>query len=122
MSCLFNSLAPAVGIKSEDLRTVIVQYLQTNPVLLDDIKARDIISWSENTSLQDYAARMTQAHTWGGAIEIRAFCELYGTNVCVHVLYTQRIFTFECSRLATKTVHISYTGSHFEPLYTEILQ
>ena len=117
MSCLFNSLAPAVHLHPEILRTRIANFLKTDPELLDDIKAKDIIAWTENKTLDEYANRMSRPGVWGGGIEIRAFCEMYAIDVAVHVLYTNKKFTIRSSKKANKKVHISYTGSHFEPMY-----
>ena len=121
MSCLFNSLAPSVNLPSQHLRQTIAEYLETDPVLLDDIKARDVINWTEGEQLVSYTERMKKSWMWGGAIEIKAFCELFSVHVTVHVLYTGNQFTIETSKPAIKNVHISYTGSHFEPMYTTIL-
>lgn len=120
MSCLFNSLAPAVSIGSSDLRRIIANYLKTNPKLLDDIKAADIIQWTEDQDLQVYANRMSNTNTWGGAIEIKAFCQLFHKNVVIHVLYTGKQFHVKSSHNSTCNVHISYNGTHFEPMYIEI--
>ena len=119
MSCLFNSLSPAVSLHPEVLRKVLATYLKTDPALLDDIKAADIIKWTEGKSLQDYASSMSRPGVWGGAIEIRAFCELYEMDVVIHVLYTGKKFSIKSSKNPKKIVHISYTGNHFEPMYIE---
>ncbi len=121
MSCLFNSLAPAVNLHPEVLRKAIAAYLKTDPELLDDIKATDIIAWTEGRSLQDYADRMANPGVWGGAIELKAFCELFDMDVVVHVSYTATEFTVESSKMPRRVVHISYTGSHFEPLYIKFI-
>ncbi len=121
MSCLFDSLAPAVSLHSGVLRKAIAAYLKTDPKLLEDIKATDIISWTEGLDLQSYTNRMAQSNTWGGAIEIRAFCELFEMNVIVHVQYTGYQFSIETSKIPSRTVHIRYDGSHFEPMYTELV-
>lgn len=119
MSCLFYSLGPSVGLPAEVLRKRIVDYLKTNPIILDDITAADVIKWTEGSNLERYTNRMYNNGAWGGAIEIRAFCELFQVTVCVHVLYTNKQFTVEPSTTTSrKTVHISYNGSHFEPMYT----
>lgn len=121
MSCLFDSLAPAVGIDSSLLRQTIAEYLKTDPKLLDDITAKDIISWTESKSLHEYADSISRPHVWGGGLEIKAFCELFRMNVIVHVLYTNKKFAVYCSGCANKQVNISYTGDHFEPLYIELI-
>ena len=71
MSCLFNSLAPAVSLHPEVLRKAIAAYLKTDPKLLDDIKAKDIIEWTEVSgryrgyqSGVQYAECFTQRIDW----------------------------------------------------------
>jgi len=118
MSCLFNSLAPAVNIHPTKLRELIVDYLKTNPNLLDNVSAKDIILWTEGVDFDKYLDRMNNTSTWGGAIEIRAYCELFRINVVVHVLYTRKEFEIKSSQPTLLTTHISYTGNHFEPMYT----
>ena len=121
MSCLFRSLAPAVGLSPGALRKRIVDYIRTDPPLLDNIKATDIVKWTEGKDLHSYTNQMYSQSTWGGAIEIRAYCELFRVAVCVHVLYTRKTFMVEPSTTTIlKTVHINYNGSHFEPMYTVI--
>lgn len=113
MSCLFNSLAPSVSLHPTILRKSIVSYLKTNPKLLDDIKAKDIINWSENKSFENYTNNMLSTDTWGGAIEIKAFCELYNKNVRIYITYTGKSFTINSSKNTSDTVNIKYNGSHY---------
>lgn len=119
MSCLFNSLSRFVGIDSTQLRLNIVEYLKTNPKLMDDASVSDVLEWSGEKSLMDYVDEMSKTHVWGGAIEIKGFCDLYKMNVNVHVTYTNQKFIVTTPN-AIKTCHISYNGGHFEPLYLEI--
>jgi len=121
MSCLFNSLSPAVNLHPEILRKAISAYLKTDPKLLDNIKATDIINWAEGKDLYEYANQMSQPGVWGGAIEIRAFCELFEMDVKVHVLYTGLEFIIKSSKKPTAIIHINYTGNHFESKYIEII-
>nr|QBK87490.1 MAG: OTU-like cysteine protease [Marseillevirus LCMAC201] len=121
MSCLFNSLAPAVNLHPEVLRKAIAAYLKTDPELLDNVKATDVVEWTEGSTLEEYADRMSQSGTWGGAIEIKAFCELFDMDVTVHVIYTGKEFTVESSKTPLRIVHINYTGNHFESMYIELV-
>jgi hypothetical protein len=122
MSCLFNSLCISVNMNSSELRTNIVEYLNTNPEFIDNIKVEDIINWTFGNNLETYTRNMMNQNVWGGAIEIRAFCELFNMNVTVHVLYTGKQFTIETSKKPLKNIHINYTGNHFSPMYIEYLQ
>lgn len=116
MSCLFDSLSPSVNINSKTLRQVICNYLDKDPELIDDIKASDIIQWTEECNLKNYISKMSKNSQWGGEIEIKSFCNIFKMDVTVHVLYTGKKFTTTTIN-STHDVNISYTGSHFEHLY-----
>lgn len=118
MSCLFISLAPAVKTNSDNLRKLIVDFLKTNPSLIDSIKANDVINWTEKMNLQKYTEKMSHTNTMGGAIEIRAFCELFRSNVIVHSVSNNKKIEFKCSSQPAKIiVHLTYTGNHYSLKY-----
>jgi len=121
MSCLFRSLSHAVGVYPDQLRKIVAAYIKTNPKLIDDLDTKTIIGITENGDLDHYADKMASNDAWGGALEIKAFCELFKKDVVVHVLYTNQKFSIHCSRPIHNIIHISYTGDHFEPLYIEIV-
>jgi hypothetical protein len=57
---------------------------------------------------------------WGGAIEIKAFCDLFKVRVIVHVLSTGQTIEFVPSTGTTPVAfNISWNGSHFEPYFTK---
>jgi len=118
MSCLFDSLAPAVKLTSSELRKNITDYLETNPSLLEDTSTSDIIKWTEDCDLISYVEKMRNNNTWGGQIEIKAFCNLYKMSITVHVLYTGKKFTTKSNSNALFDINISYNGSHFTHLFT----
>ena len=81
MSCLFHSLAHFVQTDSAALiRQKICNYMALNKTLAHT-DARTFILWETQLPLNDYVRWMRREHTWGGAIEIQAFCELYGMSV-----------------------------------------
>jgi len=77
MSCLFNSLSCFVDEDPRQLRNKICDYLQENNELMDDMDVDTIIRYDSGKSLSEYVNHMRETTTWGGAIEIRAFCNLY---------------------------------------------
>lgn len=116
MSCLFNSLSYFLkNVNSSQLRQLICTYLKTNPNILDDIPASDITTWENSTNLEDYIKKMSLNSTWGGAIEIKCFCELF--KVDVKVKHKNRIISFTPNDpdVSKGTVTILYTGNHYEP-------
>lgn len=122
MSCLFDSLSTYTSLDSTELRHQIVQYLSTNPVLMDDVTFSDVAGW-EGAPHEEYIRSMRQETTWGGGIEIRAFANLFRMNVNVHIPQNQRTIEFigkdhesTNTEKTLPTVNILWTGNHFVPV------
>lgn len=117
MSCLFQSLGYFVHVSADVLRQQICDYLEQNPVVLQEgVHAQEVTQWSDDTPLEEYIQLMRQPHTWGGALEIKAFADMYACNVQVK---GQRTIIFESSRPATREIHLLYTGNHYEAVVQE---
>ena len=114
MSCLFNSLSYYEKNDSPTIRAHICDYLQTDPMLYD-VKASDWVKWEKNLDLNSYVTQMRSHSTWGGAMEIRSYVTLYNKRVLVH--YRNREIEFPCTggTEGTETIHLYYTGGHYEP-------
>ena len=114
MSCLFDALGKSVNMNGSELRRVLCDYIATNPRLLDDLTAEQVISFTENIPLGRYLTRMRHPNAWGGCIEIKAFCELFHKAVVVAVTYTRKYFEVIPQSGIHNYVIITYNGSHFE--------
>lgn len=99
---------------------MICDYLLTDPKLMGDEKRlSSILSWEPGSpTLQQYVENMRRDHTWGGAIEIKAFCDMFQAVVNVHILPTREIIEFQPAQKRGELFRfrISWNGSHYEPL------
>lgn len=119
MSCLFRSLAVFVQSVDENrLRQMVCDYLRHNPKLMDDLTLQDILVGED---MGDYVESMRKGSTWGGAIEIKAFCEIFQVAVMVRIRQTARDLVFYPSRRrdVPRMVMIEWQGSHYEPIMPE---
>ena len=130
MSCLFDSFSKYTKESSRVIRSKICDYLETNPILFDDVRASQVIEWErpENSgpsNLRDYVSQMRSMSTWGGGIEINAFTHLYKTHVNVINIrssnglgnsYTlTRVIEFKCTENpSAPTLYITWNGYHYE--------
>ena len=112
MSCLFDSLSKFVNMSSYDLRLSICNYIKSNNNIFEDIKTEDVIGWETNMKLNDYVNMMEKNYTWGGAIEIKSFCEMFNIVVIV-ILNDRKIEFIPSSKLANRVIHLNYTGNHY---------
>lgn len=127
MSCLFRSLSHSISNTNEgQLRSILVDFLEKNPILiLPDKKASEIVfAEFPNLKFENYLERMKKSNTWGGAVEIKAFCELFSIQVKVLVLETGQTITFYPNKWETTnctvndfhSITISWNGYHYEPI------
>ena len=119
MSCLFRSLAYFVKhndfiVDENWMRSVICKYLETNPMILDNIKASDITNWESGKTLDEYVINMKNSSSWGGGIEIKAFCDIFNVKVIVN-FFDKTIEFLPKNNKAIGTIELIYTGNHFEP-------
>jgi hypothetical protein len=127
MSCLFQSLSAFIqGTDAATLRHLLADYLAKNPVLYDTEKISDIVQWEEGRpTLEQYVSRMRLQSTWGGAIEIKAFCDLFKAEVSVLVLRDQKMVEFKPSSSSDSASSpafcftISWNGFHYEPVFPQ---
>ena len=121
MSCLYRALAHFIpGAKTEQLRGMLCEYLSNDPELGGG-KASEMVPWETGISLQNYVQQMKNMGQWGGAIEIKAFCDLFGLNVKVHSFPNRRTIEFisQTSKGKVPWVEITWTGNHYEPVIKE---
>lgn len=120
MSCLFQSLGYFMLDKDPSrLRNDICNYLESNPKLMDDLTLDQIIGLEFNQlqgDFKSYIEVMRNENTWGGAIEIKAFCEMYSANVEVVILSDGKKVFFQPQTPSNILIRISWNGSHFEPV------
>ena len=130
MSCLFRSLSYFIENMDENsLRKMIADHLETDPDLFgegEQTRLSKVVPESEGVSHQEYVRRMRLPSTWGGAIEIKAFCDLFHAVVRVKVLSSGEWIVFEPEQCQPKNftplqktcpmLSISWNGSHYEPL------
>lgn len=84
---------------------------------MDDLSASLVIAIESGKQLSPYVQTMRSPSTWGGAIEIRAFVQLWKRPVSVYVIRTRRWIEFAYTGVAAgPPCKISWTGGHYEPI------
>ncbi len=116
MSCLFDTLSSFVDLSSRELRENICNYLQNNPKLYEDMKAEDYILWNGEgyKNIKEYIEKMRRTSTWGGAIEIKAFCNMYHIKVIVNGRKKgERVEFLPYIKSNSKEIEIQWNGGHY---------
>ena len=111
MSCLFDSLCSFAGVGSRALREQICSFLLQNPQIAEGISISEAVKWLYDQSLPDYVSQMENHSTWGGAIEIKAFCEMFRRNVVVVAGGAE--IEFVSTNAEHSPIRINWSGCHF---------
>lgn len=83
---------------------------------MEDLSASVVTQIESRQALEPYVARMRSVATWGGAIEIRAFVQLWKRPVKVWAIRGRRWIEFPCNGDAGPECKLSWTGGHYEPM------
>ena len=119
MSCLFDSLSFFFKINSNETRQKICNYLERNEKIIDEMDTKFILSLDGLTPAE-YIKNMRQEHTWGGAIEIQAACNLWNIKIVVHNKRNNPNTSIEFLPIKSSysiTINLEWTGNHYRPLY-----
>ena len=119
MSCLFRALSYFhEGVSTAQMRDTICHHLSQNPIL-GGAPAADMISWETGMQLGQYVNRMRSSTEWGGAIEIKAYCDIFRRNVRMYSQPNRKDIEFLAEDKQSTWVSIHWTGNHYEPLRQE---
>ena len=117
MSCLFNSLGSLIHKDAQSLRANICNYIAQNKELMEGVNAQEVVTWENGQSLDQYVQGMRSPATWGGAIEISAFVNMYCVPVTVLDLRTSKKIHFVPKRRTRKkALCLTWNGAHYEAI------
>jgi hypothetical protein len=80
MSCLFESLSAHLPVDARAIRRAICDYLESNRPILEGVDTHSLLEEEH----ADYVRWMRDHSTWGGAIEIKAACDIWDLVIRVH--------------------------------------
>ena len=80
MSCLFDSLSVYLRLAPLQVRNIICDYLESNRTILEGVDTHSMIEQEH----PEYVTWMRNNATWGGAIEIKAACDIWNVVITVH--------------------------------------
>lgn len=118
-SCLFHSLAYALGSTATNLRGEMCSFMEKNPELT--IAGTSLANWIQmlaGVPVAQYVKKMSKGSTWGGAPEIAACAHMKKVNI--HI-YERKNGSFELTVPfevgGARTVSVLYVGGvHYDAL------
>ena len=110
-SCLFSSIGYLLDDKFDEntklkYRQLLINYLENIEI--------DIATLG--TSKESYINSMLNVNTWGGAIELNLFSQLYQTEVVSFDIKSNRADIFGQDKNYINRIFVLYNGVHYDPL------
>ena len=111
-SCLFSSIGYLLEKNEYDINTkyryrqLLVQFLENYPNI------EDILDCPKN----DYIDKIINPNSWGGAIELKLFSEMFQVEIASIDTLSNRIDIFGQDCNYTNRIFIIYNGIHYDPL------
>jgi len=117
-SCLFSSIGYLIDNKNFN-ETTKFHYRQLLVNYLADSKIDDV---TLGTTKKEYIDNIENPSTWGGAIELKLFGEMFQTQIASIDVQSNRVDIFGEDKNYPQRIYVIYNGVHYDPLvmaYTE---
>ena len=117
-SCLFSSIGYLIDNKNFN-ETTKLQYRQ---LLTNYIEDNNIDIAMLGMSKQEYINNIQNPSTWGGAIELKLFSDMFQVEIASIDVQSNRVDIFGQDKGYPQRIFVLYNGVHYDPLvmaYTE---
>lgn len=117
-SCLFSSIGYLIDNKNFS-ETTRLQYRQ---LLANYLEGITIDAVTLGMSKEEYIESIQNPSTWGGAIELKLFSEMFQIEIASIDVQSNRVDIFGQDKNYPQRIYVLYNGVHYDPLvmaYTE---
>ena len=108
------------GESSDVLRQRVCNFIAREEKIKGDPISMYVIGEFNARHVSDYVSKMRSTSTWGGMIEIKAFCALTKWKVVVHDIrggHHGKQYACEPSdHRYSRTIDVTWSGGHYEPV------
>ena len=117
-SCLFSSIGYLIDNKNFS-ETTRLQYRQ---LLANYLEGITIDAVTLGMSKEEYIESIQNPSTWGGAIELKLFSDMFQIEIASIDVQSNRVDIFGQDKNYPQRIYVLYNGVHYDPLvmaYTE---
>jgi ubiquitin thioesterase OTU1 len=111
-SCLFSSIAYLNDKEHFNENSSMIYRL----MIVDHINDNDISEDILGMPKADYIQNISESSTWGGAIELKLFSEIFKMQIASLDVESKRIDIFGEIENYNKRIYLIYNGYHYDPL------
>lgn len=118
-SCLFSTIAYLIDTNNFNENSGLIYRLMVVDYIKDGNISQDILGVSKD----EYITKIADPKSWGGAIELKLFSDIFQVQIASLDVMTGRMDLFGETEQYEKRIYIMYNGVHYDPLvmnYDEI--
>lgn len=117
-SCLFSCIAYLNDKENFNENSGMIYRL----MIVDYINNNDIKEEILGISKADYIQNISENSTWGGAIELKLFSDMFKIQIASLDVRSKRIDIFGEIENYKKRIYLLYNGTHYDPLVMNFTQ
>lgn len=117
-SCLFSSIGYLIDHKNFNEETK----LQYRQLLVNYLEKNNFEQGILELPKEDYIENIQNPSTWGGAIELKVFSDMFQIEIASIDVQSNRVDIFGQDKNYPQRIYVIYNGVHYDPLvmaYTE---
>lgn len=117
-SCLFSSIGYLIDHKNFNEETK----LQYRQLLVNYLEKNNFEQGILELPKEDYIENIQDPSTWGGAIELKVFSDMFQIEIASIDVQSNRVDIFGQDKNYPQRIYVIYNGVHYDPLvmaYTE---
>lgn len=111
-SCLFSSIGYLID-SEQFSETTKIQYRQ---IIATYVQENTFEEGLFPTSKEDYITNIINPSTWGSAVELKIFSDIYKIEIASIDVMTNRVDIFGQDKNYKNRIYLIYNGIHYDPL------
>lgn len=111
-SCLFSS----IGYLIDNNNFTETTKLEFRQILANYIQCNNFQEGLFEVPKEDYVVNILNPSTWGGAIELKVFSDIYQIEIASVDVMTNRVDIFGQGNEFKSRIYLIYNGVHYDPL------
>ena len=111
-SCLFSAVAYLMNKDDFNENSSLIYRLMITDYINDNNISADVLGMSK----EEYVNKISDNNSWGGAIELKLFSDMFETQIASLDVQSGRVDIFGEDKEYYRRAYLMYNGIHYDPL------
>ncbi len=115
-SCLFSAVAYLMNKDDFNENSSLIYRLMITDYINDNNISADVLGMSK----EEYVNKISDNNSWGGAIELKLFSDMFETQIASLDVQSGRVDIFGEDKEYYRRAYLMYNGIHYDPLVLNV--